>query len=443
MNIFLAIILIITFIVCFIFYFYLKKSTSNVSRKEANSFLFKQQIEEIEMDFKRGLIAKEEYDLMKIEVSRRVLNYTREKNDNGKNLKRKANVYTILIILPILIFVTFISYLYKGNPKLPDLPFSQRINDQVPNIFYEIALKDINKKIEINSNNIDLYILKANTLSLLDKNNESLTLWKYIISSFEDDVTPEIYLSYGESLLQESLTTNDKIIISKEALIAFEKAIEKSNISNEVGAMALFYKGLYFYQNGNLLEAKVIWDNIIKSIPNEVIWAKNLKDQVEWFLTNKSQTFSDDKILSMVKALEERLYKTDSIDIFEWQKLGRSFLVLGEINKSVQAYNRAYLLDKDNLESLKGLAEAKLLNIDKNQSIDKDIIVLFNKILVNDPNNLLALWVISEEEIKLKNFKKAIILLNRLLLKLPIQSKEYNLVEDKLKSIKNEILKDK
>jgi len=443
MNIFLAVILIITFLVCCLFYFYLKKSVSNVSSNEANSFFFKQQIEEIEMDFKRGLIVKEEYDLMKIELSRRVLNYTSEKNDNGKNIKRKVNVYTILIILPILIFVTFISYLSKGNPKLPDLPFSQRINDQVPNIFYEIALKDINKKIEINSNNIDLYILKANTLSLLDKNNESLTLWKYIISSFEDDVTPEIYLSYGESLLQESLTTNDKIIISKEALIAFEKAIEKSNIANEVGAMALFYKGLYFYQNGNLLEAKVIWDNIIKSIPNEVIWAKNLKDQVEWFLNNKSETFSNDKILSMVKALEERLYATDSIDILEWQKLGRSFLVLGEINKSVQAYNRAYLLDKDNLESLKGLAEAKLLNIDKNQSIDKDIIVLFNKILVNDPNNLLALWVISEEEIKLKNVKKAIILLNRLLLKLPIQSKEYNLVEDKLKSIKNEILKDK
>jgi len=443
MNIFLAVILIITFLVCCLFYFYLKKSVSNVSSNEANSFFFKQQIEEIEMDFKRGLIVKEEYDLMKIELSRRVLNYTSEKNDNGKNIKRKVNVYTILIILPILIFVTFISYLSKGNPKLPDLPFSQRINDQVPNIFYEIALKDINKKIEINSNNIDLYILKANTLSLLDKNNESLTLWKYIISSFEDDVTPEIYLSYGESLLQESLTTNDKIIISKEALIAFEKAIEKSNIANEVGAIALFYKGLYFYQNGNLLEAKVIWDNIIKNIPNEVIWAKNLKDQVEWFLNNKSETFSNDKILSMVKALEERLYATDSIDILEWQKLGRSFLVLGEINKSVQAYNRAYLLDKDNLESLKGLAEAKLLNIDKNQSIDKDIIVLFNKILVNDPNNLLALWVISEEEIKLKNVKKAIILLNRLLLKLPIQSKEYNLVEEKLKSIKNEILKDK
>ena len=443
MNIFLAVILISTFLVCCLFYFYLKKSASNVSRQEANSFLFQQQIEEIEMDFKRGLIVKEEYDLMKIELSRRVLNYTSEKNDNGKNIKRKVNVYTILIILPILIFVTFISYLSKGNPKLPDLPFSQRINDQVPNIFYEIALKDINKKIEINSNNIDLYILKANTLSLLDKNNESLTLWKYIISSFEDDVTPEIYLSYGESLLQESLTTNDKIIISKEALIAFEKAIEKSNIANEVGAMALFYKGLYFYQNGNLLEAKVIWDNIIKSIPNEVIWAKNLKDQVEWFLNNKSETFSNDKILSMVKALEERLYASDSIDILEWQKLGRSFLVLGEINKSVQAYNRAYLLDKDNLESLKGLAEAKLLNIDKNQSIDKDIIDLFNKILVKDPNNLLALWVISEEEMKLKNVKKAIILLNRLLLKLPIQSKEYNLVEDKLKSIKNEILKDK
>ena len=46
------------------------------------------------------------------------------------------------------------------------------------------------------------------------------------------------------------------------------------------------------------------------------------------------------------------------------------------------------------------------------------IIVLFNKIIIDEPNNPLALWVIAEEEINLNNFNKAEILLNNLLLQL-------------------------
>ena len=66
----------------------------------------------------------------------------------------------------------------------------------------------------------------------------------------------------------------------------------------------------------------------------------------------------------MVQRLEDRLYSSNSENISDWQKLGRSFLVLGEIKKSIKAYNRAFLLDEENIDSMKGLAEAKLLNSD-------------------------------------------------------------------------------
>jgi cytochrome c-type biogenesis protein CcmH/NrfG len=50
----------------------------------------------------------------------------------------------------------------------------------------------------------------------------------------------------------------------------------------------------------------------------------------------------------MVERLDKRLYDSDSQDVMQWQKLGRSYLVLGEIDKSNKAYQKAYDLDNNN-----------------------------------------------------------------------------------------------
>ena len=92
-------------------------------------------------------------------------------------------------------------------------------------------------------------------------------------------------------------------------------------------------------------------------------------------------------------------------------------------------------LDLSNIDSIKGLAESMLLNIDINTSIDNKIINLFEKILREEENYPLALWVIAEHEIKLNNYDKAKVLLNRLLIQLSEDTEEYNLVLNKLKEI--------
>ena len=88
----------------------------------------------------------------------------------------------------------------NGNPKLPDLPFDSRFKNEIPKIFYEEALLDIDKKIEKDKKNIELFILKANTYSLLNRGEESLALWQYIIDVFSEEVSGDIYLSFKETI---------------------------------------------------------------------------------------------------------------------------------------------------------------------------------------------------------------------------------------------------
>jgi len=325
-------------------------------------------------------------------------------------------------------------YNYNGQPGLPDFPLSLRKENNIPDIFYKRALIDIDKQISKFKRNIDLYILKANTFSALKNNDKALSVWEYIINNFEEELDAEIMLSYGESIVQSSLNEENRIIIVDKAKEVFEQAAKLSYINTEIGALSRFYIGLYEYQNDNIPLANSIWTSIIKSAPANAPWKKQLELQVEQ-LSKKQIALQNQEIKSMVERLAERLYSTDSKDISEWQKLGRSYLVIEQFEEAAKAYRKAYDLDIKNLVSSKGLAESMLLNQNNNASIDDNIINLFKKILKEEENYPLALWVIAEHEIKLNNYDRAKILLNRVLIQLSEGTEEYNLVLNKLKEI--------
>ena len=225
-------------------------------------------------------------------------------------------------------------------------------------------------------------------------------------------------------------------MISEKAKEVFEKASKLSSIETEVGALTRFYLGLYDYQNGNIELAQKVWQEIILSAPDNAIWKKKIELQVEQISKNQVD-FENDIILSMVKRLSERLYRTNSQNIEEWNRLGRSYIVLGQFEQAQKAYEKANNLNKENLDSLKGLAETMLLNSNKDKPVDKKIIDIFNDILILDENYLLGLWVIADNEILRNNYNKAEQLLNRILIQLSEGTEEYNLVLRKLNELQN------
>ena len=434
MNIFIFIIILIALLFSLTILYFLKKSTKSLSVSEVNNNIFKQQFDEISKDFKIGVIKQEEYALLKNELSRRVLKYSLKNNIELAGVEKVGIYFVKLISVPIIIISSIIFYYSNGQPSLPDLSLSFREANGVPEVFYQRAITNIDKQIINAENNIELYVLKANTLKALNKNDQALIVWKYIIDNFQGEIDALTFLSYGETIIQGAMNKGNKIIISDVAKEVFENAAKLSSIENEVGALARFYIGLHAYHNENMLLANNIWSFIIESAPNEAPWKKQLEVQINQFSDNKVNT-QEQNILSMVERLAKRLNDSDSQDIIQWQKLGRSYLVLGKIVEANNAYQKAYDLDISNIDSAKGLAESMLLSQKDNINVNNNIIILFESILSKEENYPLALWVIAEHEIILNNYNRAKILLNRLLIQLSEDSEEYNLVINKIKEI--------
>lgn len=434
MIIFLLIVLIFTILISLAIIFYIKKSSVTFSVSEVNKNIFKHQFNEIDKDFQDGIINEKEFDTMKNELSKRVLKYsvTQDFQEESSN-KNLTKIITILCV-PLMVLFSFLFYYYNGQPGLPDLPLSERNEINVPSIFYERAIKDIDKRISLTNDNIELYILKANTLVAIDNLEEAINTWKYIINNFNDKLNAAIYLSYGETIIQNTIKEEEQLFVTKEAKIVFEKAAKLSNIETEVGALTRFYIGLYDYQEGNKELAKKVWQEIIISAPENAFWKNQIESQVNQIFKNEFD-IENARIKEMVAGLSERLYTSNSSNIAEWNRLGRSYIVLGQFGEATKAYEKAYALDEKNLDSLKGLAESMLLNSQKDKPVDEKIINLFNEILLKDENYLLGLWVKADNEILLNNFDEAKKLLNRILIQLSEGTEEYNLVTRKLNEL--------
>ena len=95
MVVFFLTIFLIALLVSLIIFYFLKKSTKYVSITAVNKNIFNQQFSEINQDFKLGIINQEEFNLMKKELSRRVLKYSSH-NDLGKNREIKVKGRTML-----------------------------------------------------------------------------------------------------------------------------------------------------------------------------------------------------------------------------------------------------------------------------------------------------------------------------------------------------------
>jgi len=436
MNIFIFIIILIALFFSLIIIYFLNKSTKSLSVSEVNNNIFKLQLNEIGKDLKMGVIKQEEYNLLKNELSRRILKYSLKNNLESKQGGKVEIYFFKLISVPIIIISSIIFYYSSGQPSLPDLPLSFREANGVPEVFYQRAIIHIDKQIINSEDSMELYILKANTLSTLNQNDQALIVWKHIIDNFQDKLDAITFLSYGEAIIQGAINKEDKIIISDEAKAVFENAAKLSSVDNEIGALARFYIGMHAYQNQNMLLANNIWGFILESAPDEAPWKKQLEGQIKQFSDNKTNIQEQD-IKSMVERLAKRLYDSDSQDVIQWQKLGRSYLVLGKIEEANKAYQKAYDLDISNIDSTKGLAESMLLSQKDNKNVSNNIIILFESILSKEENYPLALWIIAEHEMILNNYQRAKTLLNRLLIQLSEDSEEYNLVLNKLKEINN------
>jgi cytochrome c-type biogenesis protein CcmH len=95
------------------------------------------------------------------------------------------------------------------------------------------------------------------------------------------------------------------------------------------------------------------------------------------------------EVQQMVAKLEKRLAEKPN-DLDGWLMLGRSYLALEKMPAALVAYQKAYALDKENIEATMGLGEAMIMTDER--AIAGEAGRLFEVVLTKEPNNPKALW---------------------------------------------------
>lgn len=96
-------------------------------------------------------------------------------------------------------------------------------------------------------------------------------------------------------------------------------------------------------------------------------------------------------IRSMVEGLAERLEENPG-DLAGWLRLGRAQAVLGELDKSADAYGRAVALSPDSIRVLTLYTMAVLRLRDPDDPIDPQLLELFERLHAMEPRHPLALY---------------------------------------------------
>jgi len=139
-------------------------------------------------------------------------------------------------------------------------------------------------------------------------------------------------------------------------------------------------------------------------------------------------------IRGMVAGLAARL-EQDPKDLDGWKKLGRSYRVLGEAQKSADAFGRAAALDPNDTGLLVSQADALQASLPDDAPIAPAVTELYRKVEARAPDQRQALWYLGLAEKQAGQNEAAAMHWQRLLAQLQPDTPEAKALRQQLEAV--------
>ena len=366
----------------------------------------------------------------------------------------------LFVIFAIFIFFLSSSIYYKiGNPfinmeKLNASKLKLIQSENKKNSMFFKNLKKFNEllsKSKTDPNNLNILLNLASTASKINKTEVEISSLKKILSIKS---TPKL-----KSLLAQAIVKKADGQVTSKA----QNLINQALIEDPFDPGANFLNGLAQSQIGNEEEAFKIWVDLYKITKNTDTWkndlevnirsaAKNLgisnkvlenkfktnldyKNSITQDILNSTEENQKIKIDQMVAQLADRLTKSKQ-DLDGWLKLFRSYKVLNNREKALDAIKVAIEISPDNI-ALKQMLLKELLPPSVKPNFTSDVKKIIAEILILDSTNIDALFFQGLNAFTEGNNKLATRSWNKLLSKLPKNSPMRLELSKKLQSIKS------
>lgn len=343
------------------------------SRAEHGLAVLKDQLAEIERDRAAGRLADAEADAARIEVERRILaeadrGEAAAPTDPSATRWRRFTVAALVIVgVPV---ATALVYLHAGSPGMPDLPLSARADERTR--MAELAqrqrgimemVQNLEQRLGSQPDDLEGWMLLGRSrLALGDFEQAALAFQRAAELGGGSEAVGE---------MAEALVRRDRGIVTPDARQAFREVLEIA----PADPRARYYLALGALQMGDADAALRQWVALAADTPPDAPWRAGLMQRIDDVAAEngidvaalREEVLGDRPAASgprgpsqedvaaardmapedrlamirgMVDGLEARLQE-DPSDIDGWLRLGRSWQVLGEPEKSVAAYKQA------------------------------------------------------------------------------------------------------
>ncbi|WP_395458887.1 c-type cytochrome biogenesis protein CcmI [Azospirillum melinis] len=458
----------------------LRTAGSGPDREEFDREVYRDQLDELERDRARGLINDAQAEAARAEIARRML-ATAEKTvatgSSGGVAPRSARILAVLLALVLTVGALAV-YGTVGRPDLPAQPLASRNIEQErggPPKSVLAAMDKLKAQLAENPSDIQGWLILGQAYAKMGRNGDAADALRHAVALNRDDVEVQ-------GLFAETLVSANDGMVPEEAVVAFDAVLAKE----PKDPRARFFAALARFQAGDQQGALDRWSALMADSPADAPWVPVVRDQIREAAValnldpakvtpqplppeQKEQAAQgqpggqqaapnaqgngaasaqgnaqgngagqDEMIRGMVANLAARL-DADPSDVDGWLKLARSYGVLGDTAKALDAARKARERAPDRADVQVAYANAVLQTQPRNETpkpLPEEATSALRLALKAEPDNKDALWLLGLDAMMSGHKDEAAAHWGKLIAQFKPSDPEYTLLKGRLDALK-------
>ena len=443
-------------------------------RQDHGLAVLRDQIAELERDRQAGRIDEIQAEAARIEIERRILSEAGTRSavrtdEASVERGRRRRFVTSTIVIFLVPIATLGLYASLGSPGLQDAPLVDRAAERTRTDTADERLRGLEDmatqlagRLENEPSDLGGWMLLGRTYQMLEKPASAVDAFRKATQLPTADAAS--WSSLGEAMVQ----ANDGLV-PPEAKGAFQQAVDLMAAEPR----ARFYLGLAERQAGNIEAALAWWIDLEADSPADAPWQQLLSRRIDEAAADIGVDLTDrrsaaaarsavrtaeqqeqrgpsaadmevasrmapedrlEMIQGMVAGLAARL-EEDPNDVDGWRRLGRSYQVLDQPAKAVEAFGEAAKRAPDRVEAQLDYAHALFPPGTSEREMPAEFIQAIERIRTIDPANPEGLFFGGLIADRGGNSKEARALWTRLLDNLPADSPVRAAVERRIEAL--------
>jgi cytochrome c-type biogenesis protein CcmH len=325
------------------------------SSEAYNLAVYRDQLAEIERDIDRGVLNPDEAESARTEIARRIVALPQGGGAPPMTTHERATRASLALIAGAVVLLPFAAwtlYWQLGSPTLPDDPFAARraqaqaaIN---PHTDMAAAVAKLAEHLHDHPDDVTGWVLMGRSQIDLGRYHDAADAYRRAAEL--SNQRPDIVGDWGEALVLEAGGT-----ITNAAKADFEAAIKDPASAPR----SRYYLALMALQHGDAKAALQGWVDLAADSTPDAEYMPLLRRRIADTAkqagidpatlktsSGKPLPSPDAMIQGMVAGLAAKLQEHPD-DPDGWARLGRSYMVLGEPDNAVDAYQHAVKLKPD------------------------------------------------------------------------------------------------